>query len=128
MPFFLTQHFWAYYFTGYQVHHAYEAAVWGNVIAIFPSAPLLLILGVLAYYFHKRAMAPLHEKIDMLAQTHADQHDEHMRAVKSILDALDPDTESESQLDVIADRVDEKTPGGLKSVLDAVAGDGHKMG
>ena len=116
-PFFLSNHFWEYYFTGYHVSHAYEAAVWGNVIAIFPSAPIILALGVLGYYFHNRAMSPLHKRLDVFEQAHINQHNEHMRAMKSILDALDPSTESESILDTIADRVDDKTDSGIGAII-----------
>jgi len=103
---------------------AWKGAVWGNVIAIPVSIPIIVILGVIGYYFHKRAMAPLHEKIDRMAVAHAEQaathdahHEEHMRAVKSILDALDPGTESESILDTIADRVDDRTDSGIGAIL-----------
>lgn len=121
-PFFLTGHFWAYYFTGYHVAHAYEAAVWGNVIAILPSAPVLAVAGVAAYYFHRRAMAPLHARIDELARAHQDHHDEHVELMKSLLDAMDPETDG--GIAELQDRLDPDTPGGigvLREQLDRLA-------
>jgi len=85
----------------------YEGAVWGNVVAILP----LAVLGTAGYWIHKY-FTHEHKRFD--AETAHDEHTKHLRA---ILDALDPEVVSESQLDIIADRVNEETPGGLGTVL-----------
>ncbi len=101
MPFLLTEHFWAFFF-GEPGKHFYEAAVYGNVMAVLP----LGVLGAVAFFWHRAEVKALHEI-----------HDSHLKA---ILSALDPEAESESTLDLIADRVDERSPGGLKTILEAV--------
>lgn len=82
----------------------WRGAVWGNVFAVLP----LAILGAIAFFYHRAEVKALHET-----------HDRHLRA---ILNALDPEADSESMLDQIADRVDEKTPGGIQAVLEAIEG------
>jgi hypothetical protein len=115
-PFFLSHHFWAYYFTGYHTAHFYEANVWGNVIAIAPSAPILLVLGAIGYFFHKRALDPLHAKIDAMEKLHAERHETHVRLLSSVLDAFDPDTDG--GIAEVLDRLDPDTPGGLGAIAE----------
>ena len=95
---------WAQFFFDEPGKVWYEAAVWGNVVAVIP----LAILGAIAFFYHRAEVKALHET-----------HDRHLRA---ILNALDPEADSESMLDQIADRVDEKTPGGIQAVLEAIEG------
>ena len=91
-------HFWQFFF--FPPHEVwYKGAVWGNVVAVLP----LAILGAAGFAYHHVVVKGLHST-----------HDEHL---KKILDALDPEAQTETQLDQIADRVDETTPGGL-GVLD----------
>jgi heme exporter protein D len=101
MPFFLTEHFWRFFFAEHG-HHFYEAAVWGNVVAVLP----LAILGASGFVYHHTVLKRAHES-----------HDAHLKA---ILAALDPESETDSQLDRIADAVDTTTPGGLTDVLAAI--------
>lgn len=124
--FFLPLHVFAgferYYFTPLGKSW-WEGAVWGNVLAIWPSAPVIVLLGAVAYYMHKRAVAPLHEKLDALTEAHVqaqkdqvEHHEKLDRHLAALADALDPGTDSETQLDVIADRTNEATPGGLGTI------------
>jgi hypothetical protein len=102
LAFFLT-HWFQYYFV--PVHEVWwKGAVWGNVFAVLP----LAVLGAVAFFYHRAEVKALHES-----------HDKHLRA---ILQALDPEAESESMLDQIADRVSEETPGGIRTVLEAIEG------
>ena len=98
---FFTDHFSQFFF--FPVHEVwYRGAVWGNVVAVIP----LAILGAVAFFWHRAETKALHET-----------HDAHL---KLILKALDPEADSESTLDLIADKVNEETPGGIKAVLDAI--------
>ena len=76
----------------------YHGAVWGNVVAVVP-------LGLMGFFW-------LRSKHIALTEVHA-QHNRHL---ESILAALDPEAESETTLDLIADKVDETTPGGLGTI------------
>jgi hypothetical protein len=117
----LFAHFWHYYFFP-PGEPWWKGAVWGNVIAIAPSAPVLIAGGMAAYYFHKRAMAPLHAKINQLARDHQARHEEHVELMKSLLDAMDPETDG--GLADLKDRLDPETPGGigvLRERLDQLA-------
>jgi hypothetical protein len=89
----------------------YTGQVWGNVFAVLP----LAVLGTIGYWVHKWITKDIKEFDSKRA------HDEHTRHLRAILDALDPNVESGSQLDVIADRVDETTPGGLGAVLERIS-------
>ncbi len=82
----------------------YERAVWGNVVAVLP----LAILGGIGFFYHHIVVKRLHST-----------HDAHLR---QILAALDPESDTETRLDQIADAVDETTPGGIKTVLEAIEG------
>lgn len=95
---FLT-HFWHYFFA--PPHEPwYKGNVWGNVVAVLPMA----ILGAAGFAYHHFALKRLHKA-----------HDKHL---KQILDALDPETESETQIDRIAELVDDRQPGGVTVVLE----------
>jgi hypothetical protein len=87
----------------------YEGQVWGNIFAIIPAA----VLGTIGYWIHKFVTRE-HESIDAKLER---QHNEHSKHLKDILDALDPEIESNSQLDVIADRVNEETPSGIGKII-----------
>ena len=97
-------HFWHYFFWGgpipQPVNVWYERAVWGNVVAVLPMA----VLGAGGFTYHHFALKRMHES-----------HDRHL---KRILDALDPETSSETQIDRIADLVDDQKPGGVTVVLE----------
>jgi hypothetical protein len=84
----------------------YEGLVWGNVFAVLP----LAILGTITYWVHKWITKDI-QKFDHEA-SHAELH----RKLSLILDQLDPEAESNSTLDLIADRVNEETPGGLGTI------------
>ena len=90
-------------------YHApwYDGLVWGNVFAVLP----LAVLGTFGYWVHKWLTKDI-EKFN-----HEASHNELHRKLDSILLQLDPEAESNSQLDVIADRVDENTPGGIGVLL-----------
>lgn len=90
----------------------WRGAVWGNVVAIWPSAPVIAVLGVSAYVLHRRAIAPLHATLDRIEVAHRD-----LAGLKDLADALDPGTESETILDTIADRVDDHTETGIGAIL-----------
>ena len=122
-------HFWHYYFFP---QHApwWMGAVWGNVIAIAPSAPVLLVIGMVAYFWHKRALDPLRKElaehrhaVAAIAELHADHHTAHMDAIAalgaSLIDVLDPDTEGPTK--DILDRLDPETPGGIAALRDDIA-------
>ena len=95
-------HWFHVYFDPY---HApwYEGLVWGNVFAVLP----LAVLGGIGYWVHKWITRDI-KKFDAKKA-----HDEHTKHLRAILDALDPEVESDTILDTIADRVDEATPGGI---------------
>jgi hypothetical protein len=48
-------------------------------------------------------------------------HREHNEKLSKILEHLDPEASTDGMLDVIADRVDETTPGGLATVREDIA-------
>lgn len=94
-------HFWQYFF--FPAHEVwYRGNVWGNVVAVLP----LAILGIIGFTYHHFVLKNLHES-----------HDQHL---KLIIDALDPETDAETQIDRIAELVDETKPGGVTTVLEAV--------
>lgn len=101
-PFFATEGFWAFFF-GQPGHHFYEAAVYGNVVAVLP----LAVLGLFGWLWHRGVVGELHAKVDGLAAAHA----EHAQHFKQILDALDPDTDG--GIADLRDRLDPDTPGGI---------------
>jgi hypothetical protein len=116
MIFFLTPHFWEFFF-GESGKHFYEANVYGNVIAVLP----LGVLAIGGWLWHRGAVEETHRKLDLLAEKH-DAHAEHL---KKILDALDP--ESEGGIKVLHDHImnvedllDPQTPKGLKVILEAL--------
>ena len=80
----------------------YHGSIWPNVFVILVVAPL----GWLWLRAKHKALEAAHKS-----------HDEKL---KEILRHLDPEAESDGMLDLIADRVDETTPGGIKAVLDAI--------
>jgi hypothetical protein len=88
----------------------YEGLVWGNVFAVLP----LALGGTIGYWIHKWVTKDIKEFDAKRA------HDEHSKHLRAILDALDPDVASGSQLDIIADRVDETTPNGLGTIRDEI--------
>ena len=93
------------YFPAHEVW--YHGAVWSNVFVLAP----LAVLGTIGYWIHKLITRDV-EEFDAKAA-----HDEHSKHLRAILDALDPDVESDSELDLIADRVDDETPSGLGVLL-----------
>jgi hypothetical protein len=110
MPFFLTEHFWAFFFGMPGGPHFYEAAVWGNVVAVLP----LAVLALFGWFWHKGAVEEMHRKLDAAA-ARADVHAEHM---KKVLDLLNPETDG-GIADVL-DRLDPVSPGGLQVVVDRI--------
>lgn len=81
----------------------YHGAVWSNVFVLAP----LAVLGGIGYWVHKWITSDI-KKFDA-----EKAHDEHTKHLRTILNALDPEVESDTVLDTIADRVDETTPGGI---------------
>lgn len=77
----------------------YWQEVRGNVYAIVPC-------GLVAFVWLRAKHAAL-----------KDAHAAHSAKLDAILRHLDPEAETDGLLDVIADRVDETTPGGLGAVL-----------
>ncbi len=104
--------FQQWWYTYFDPHHAawYTGEVWGNVWAVIP----LGILGTIGYWAHRYLTKDI-KKFDAKAA-----HEAHMKKLQAIVDALDPEAESSSQLDVIADRVNEQTPGGLQVLLEEI--------
>jgi hypothetical protein len=111
----LFTHFWHFYFVPVG-EPWWRGAVWGNVIAIIPSAPVLLLLGTVGYFFHKRALDPLHAKIDALETLHAQRHADHLKLLSTVLDAFDPDTDG--GIAEVLDRLDPDTPGGIGALAE----------
>ena len=108
--FFLHSHFWNFFFLGEPGHQWWEAATWSNVAAVLP----LAVLGTVTYWVHKVLTKDI-EKFDA-----EKAHDEHSKHLRAILDALDPEVESDSVLDYIAGQVNEDTPGGLRTIRDEI--------
>jgi len=104
--------FQQWWYTYFDPHHApwYTGQVWGNVFAVLP----LAVLGTVTYWVHKVLTKDI-EKFDA-----EKAHDEHSKHLRAILDALDPEVESDSTLDYIAGQVNEDTPGGLKTIRDEI--------
>lgn len=99
----LITHFWEFFFVPTEPHTPwYHGQVWGNVVAVLP----LAILGAGAFAYHHFVVKGLHDEL-------LRKHDEHSEHLRKIIEALDPETESDSTLDLIADRVDDGTPGGI---------------
>lgn len=98
-------------------YHApwYDGLVWGNVFAVLP----LAVLGTFGYWVHKWITKDIEEFDAKKA------HDEHSKHLRAILDALDPEVESDTTLDYIAAQVNEETPGGLKTIRDEIKLLGH---
>lgn len=117
-------HWWEYYFVPTN-DVWWKGAVWGNVFAILPSLPVVGVLGVIGYFFHKRAMEPLHARVVQLERHNQDRHKEHVALLGELMDALDPD--SEGGISDVLDRLDETTPGGITTILDRLppAADGN---
>ena len=110
---FVASHFIEFFFTGQHGEPWYHAAVWGNVVAVVP----LGIGGFIGFYFH-RWFTQRHEDFDA-----KEAHNERAREARKILDLLDPHTdggirEIHEHVETIEDRVDETTPGGIKTILD----------
>lgn len=112
-------HWFHVYFDPY---HApwYEGLVWGNVFAVLP----LGLLGTIGFFFHKW-LTREHEEFDSKTA-----HDERGREARKLFDLLDPHTdggikEIHDHVHIIEDKVDEKTPGGVGSVLEAIKLLGH---
>ena len=118
MPFFFTSYFWEFFFDNTPAqHHFYEAAVWGNVVAVLP----LAIVAIIAFIWHKGVVEETHRKLDVLAE----KHDEHAEHLKKILDALNPETDGgisllHEHIQRIENEINLKTPGGLKTILDEI--------
>ncbi len=102
MPFFLTEHFWAFFF-GEPGKHFYEGNVYGNVVAVLP----LAVLGVAGYLWHRGVLREAHEKLDRLAAAHV----EHAEKLDRLLNTLDPETDG--GLADIKEMLDPDTPSGL---------------
>ena len=107
-------HWFHIYFDPYRAPW-YEGLVWGNVFAVLP----LAVLGTIGYWVHKWVTKDIKE-FDA-----REAHDEHTKHLRAILDALDPEVESDSTLDYIASQVNEETPGGLKTIRDEIKLLGH---
>jgi len=113
-PFFFHSYFWELYFTGYHVHHFYEALVWGNVWAILPC-------GIIAFlYVRSKHLAIVAAQEELKAA-----HISHAEKFNKLLDKLDPESDGGIQeihdtVQIIKDQVDENTPGGIKTVLDKI--------
>jgi hypothetical protein len=118
MLFFFTSYFWEFFFDNTPTqNHFYEAAVWGNVIAILP----LAIASIIAFVWHKGIVKQTHKKLDALAEKHT-EHTEHL---KKILDLLDPETDGgisvvHEKIDRMENELNLETPGGLKTILDSI--------
>jgi hypothetical protein len=107
VPFFLHSFFWEFFFGNPAQRHFYEAAVWGNVVAVLPMAAF----GAAGFVYHHFVLKRLHE-----------EHSAHLR---SILDILDPETDGgvadlHAAIAEIREDLNPDTPGGLRVVLDEI--------
>ena len=82
--------------------YTYWPEVRGNVYAVLPCA----LLGFFWLRAKHRALTAAHRA--------------HSAQLKLILQHLDPEAATDGLLDLIADRVDEKTPGGVTAILEAI--------
>ena len=82
--------------------HTYWPETRGNVYAIVPC-------GIVAFVW-------LRAKHQALERAHS----AHNAKLNRILEHLDPDAQTDGLLDLIADRTDEETPGGIGAVLEAL--------
>jgi hypothetical protein len=104
--FFLHAHFWEFFF-GEVGKHFYEGNVYGNLVAIIPTGLLLFA------YIRSRHLAVIESHKALKAA-----HVEHAVKLEKILDALDPETDSKTQIDRIAELADDQKPGGVTVVLE----------
>jgi len=98
----LIAHFIEYMFIGGHGEPWYHAAIWGNIFVLFVAVPL----GWLGLWWHKREQAAFHRS--------------HDAKLKKLLEALDPEIESDTQIDHILELVDETTPGGAGTILEEI--------
>jgi hypothetical protein len=94
----------------------YEGNVFGNLVAIIPSGVLLWL------YLRSRHLAVLeaHQALRIAHVSHAEKLDK-------ILEHLDPEAATDGMLDVIADRVDLDSPGGLQVLAERLEGLSHRV-
>lgn len=87
--------------------HTYWPEVRGNVYAVLPC-------GLVAYLWLRA------KHLERMAA-----HASHDEKLEKILAHLDPEAETDGLLDLIADRTDETTPGGIGAVLTALDSQWH---
>ena len=80
----------------------YWGEVRGNLLAVVPC-------GIVAYFWLRAKHRALTEA-----------HRAHNEKLSQILEHLDPDAQTDGLLDLIADRTDHSTPGGVGEVYKAI--------
>lgn len=109
-------HWWQYYFWGggpvIPKNVWYERAVWGNVFALLPTAPIILATGLGVYVWHKGVVKDLEAEVE--------RHKHHSRVLDDIVGYLDPDKDASdlhAKVEVISRSVDPNIPEGLTEMI-----------
>jgi hypothetical protein len=110
------QHWFNFYFGGKQLpvpkNVWYERAVWGNVFALLPTAPIVVVTGFAAYLWHKSAVKDLEIEVE--------RHKSHSKALDDLLGYLDPERDEgdlHASVKAISRSVDPDVPEGLTELL-----------